>query len=421
MKNTALAILCIGNEVVDGRILNSNAAWLSQEFGQVGIETKWVLCCADDEAEISDALTFLAERVEFIITSGGLGPTSDDLTRQAIAKHLQKDLILSEEELGRLKNRYRKRGRKFDNANSIQAYFPEGSTPIPNPLGTAPGILTTVNESQIIFSLPGVPSELKEMIKTTVVPAIREKSIGSLAVQTSHLFHLFGIPESEAGKRVSLLELPDTVRVGYRPHFPEVEIRLSTSEGEDALKDAIASVRQTLQDFIYSEALQGGLPTALHTLLLQLNKTVAVAESCTSGYLGKLLTNEGGSSAYFLGGALTYSNEMKELLLGVPKVQLITYGAVSPQVAIAMAEGAHQKCKSDIALSITGIAGPDGGSEEKPVGLFYVGIASEGFSTALKFLLPSNREYVRKYAAYAALDTLRRHLLGLPYLGKTTQ
>ncbi|MCB0328514.1 MAG: CinA family nicotinamide mononucleotide deamidase-related protein [Bdellovibrionales bacterium] len=419
--NPQVAILSIGNEVVDGRIINTNASWLSQEFIKNGITPTLVTSCRDDETEIVQVLQYLSAHADFIITSGGLGPTSDDLTRHAIAQFINKPLVLNEEELGRLKHRYKLRGRKFDNSNNIQAHFPEGSTIIPNPTGTAPGFITSSSNRSTMFSLPGVPSEFRTMVLESVIPDLLHRLGSSARVPSSVQFHLFGIPESEAGKKVSLLRLPKAVRVGYRPSFPVLEIRLETVDSLEELTGAESVVREALLDFIFSEEKDGSLPKTIHQLLCDNQKTIAVAESCTGGYLGKLLTERGGSSTFFLGGALTYSNEMKTKLLGVPKELLQKFGAVSPEVATAMAKGAHTRFGSDIAVSITGIAGPDGGSEEKPVGLFYLGIASAGYEVALRFFLPTTREYVRRYAAFAALDSIRRYLLGLPYLGKTAE
>ncbi|MCI5065320.1 competence/damage-inducible protein A [bacterium] len=415
-----VAILSIGSEVVDGRIVNTNAAWLAQQLLSAGFLPSLITSCRDIPEEILDTLTFLSQHAPFIITSGGLGPTTDDLTRQSIASFVGRELILSEEELGRLKSRFRKRGRKFDHANSIQVHFPEGSTVIPNPSGTAPGFITELKDGTLLYSLPGVPRELREMTTATVLPHLLHQSLGQLLVPRSKVFHLFGIPESEAGKKISHLELPQTITVGYRPHFPELEVRLETTESidSDPLPDARTKLRSQLQQFIFSENRESSIPLVVHHLLLDQEKTIAVAESCTGGLLGKLLTNEPGSSKHFQGGFLTYTNALKRSLLGVREETLAQYGAVSPQTAQEMAVGARNKISCDIALSITGIAGPDGGTEEKPVGLFYVGLASEGYTTTLKFIIPSTREYIRRYAAYAALDSVRRFLLGLPYLGK---
>jgi len=417
-----VGILCIGNEVVDGRILNSNASWIAQELIHAGFLPQLVTTCRDDLSEITEVLTFLSKHVEFLITSGGLGPTTDDLTRQAISHFFDRPLVLSEEELGKLKNFYRKRGRKFDNANNIQAHFPENARVIPNPNGTAPGFIVSRDDTFSICSLPGVPRELHAMITETVLPFFLEQAGSRVCIPSFQELQLFGIPESEAGKRIDRLPLPNEIRVGYRPHFPELQVRVeSPNGGEEPLKQAVMLIREELDEYVFSMQAETSLPQVVHELLSAHDTTLAVAESCTSGLLGKLLTDYSGASAYFSGGILSYSNELKEKLLGVPNELIQTHGAVSPQVARAMATGTRERCGSSIGVSITGVAGPNGGTTDKPVGLFYIGIASQGYEVALEFFLPTDRDYVRIYSAFSALDSIRRFLLGLPFLGKTVE
>ncbi len=202
-----VSLLTIGNEVVDGRIVNTNASWLAHELKQAGFLPSFVTSCRDNEEEIEDTLRYLSDRSDFIITTGGLGPTSDDLTRQAVAKFTRSPLVLNDNELSKLKAYYKSRGRKFDNDNSIQAHFPDSATVLPNEVGTAPGFFVEQDNSPTIFSLPGVPKELKHLILHHVLPILRERSPAAIAAPEVHTLHCFGIPESKAGRTVSDLEI----------------------------------------------------------------------------------------------------------------------------------------------------------------------------------------------------------------------
>ena len=418
MSAPRITILCIGNEVVDGRITNTNASWLSQQLKDAGFLPQMVTSCRDIKEEIVEMLQFLSERSEHIITSGGLGPTTDDLTRESVAAFVGVGLEENREELKNLEELYRKRGRKLDENSKQQAYLPAGSVAIPNPVGTAPGFISETPKGKKIFSLPGVPKELYHLFDATVLPELLSLEDKRIRKTDATYFHCFGIPESVAGKRIAALEIAEDVIVGYRPHFPVLEVRLEGRPDSDTYSEAVKKVSAELGDVVFSQDIKASLLETVHKILQKQARTVAVAESCTGGLLGKMLTSESGSSSYFLGGMLTYSNELKEQLLGVSHETLSTYGAVSPQTAKEMAKGAVSKCGSDIAVSITGIAGPNGGTEEKPVGLFYIGLATPEYLKAFEFFfLPNDRDYIRTFAAFSAIDTIRRFLTGLPYLG----
>ena len=407
-KDTKIGILSIGNEVVDGRIVNTNAVKLAKKLKTHGFTPHLVSSCRDEKHEIIECLHFLSLRCKHIITSGGLGPTTDDLTRDAIAAFTKTDLIEDHIQLEKLQQYYTSRDRELDTQSRTQAIFPKTATVIDNPFGTAPGFITPVNTNQNIYSAPGVPKELFGLFDSTILPSLLELEKDHITLKQSHYFHCFGVAESVAGKIVSDLKLPESITIGYRPHFPELEIRIESLQGCKDFTGAQQQIREALSDFIFSEKELSSLPLKIHELLLKHRHTISVFESCTGGLLGKLLTDLPGSSSYFLGGYTCYANQIKENALEIPNKLLVEKGAVSSEVAELMAKNGRERFQSDIALSITGIAGPDGGTEEKPVGLFYVGVSYQDINFAKEFHLPiKNRDSVRTYAAYSALNELR--------------
>ncbi len=414
--SSSVSILTIGNEITDGRIINTNASYLSQELKKSGYLPVTHLSCRDEIETILEALSFLAKNSTAIILSGGLGPTSDDQTRHALAKHMNETLELREEQLQHLKAWYRKKQRTFEEANRIQALFPPSAKTIENPTGTAAGLFLKDESETLLFALPGVPSELKRMFTHGVLPLL-ENELPPPPKETVRSVRLFGLPESTVGRWITQLNIDKDIHVGYRAHFPELEVRLSTSAKETQIENEYKRVRDALgEEFIVTQNNDLFLPEVVTRLLSKQQKTVSVAESCTGGLLGKLLTDLGGSSSYFLGGALTYSNEAKEAILNVSHETLDNFGAVSEETAKEMAQGTRQLLRADIGLSLTGIAGPGGGSDEKPVGTFYVGIATESLCHASRCFFPGPRTAVRKFAAYTALDTVRRYLCGLRFI-----
>lgn len=411
---SSVSILTIGNEITDGRIVNTNASFLSQELKNNGYLPLTHLSCRDEIEVILEAISFLVKDSRAIIISGGLGPTSDDKTRHALARHNNEPLELREEQLQHLKAWYRKKQRPFEEANRIQAMFPPSAEMIENPTGTAAGIFLKDQTEALLFALPGVPSELKRMFSQGVLPLLY-KELPPPPKETVRSVRLFGLPESTVGRWISHLKIDEGIHIGYRAHFPELEVRLSTTVKDAPLDIEFQRVQDALgEEFIVTQSDEYFLPEVVTELLSKQQKTISVAESCTGGLLGKLLTDLAGSSSYFLGGALTYSNEAKETMLHVSHETLETFGAVSEQTAKEMAQGTRQLLNADIGVSLTGIAGPGGGSDEKPVGTFYVGIATESLCEASKCFFSGPRTAVRKFAAYTALDTVRRYLCGLP-------
>jgi nicotinamide-nucleotide amidase len=310
---------------------------------------------------------------------------------------------------------YAARRRTFDTANLKQVHFPEGSTVLPNPVGTAAGFRCSIiigSEERHILSIPGVPHEMRKMCDEQVLPFLRS-TFGSPAPLQSRTLRVFGIPESKIGAIVEQDGVPPAISVSYRAHYPEVIVKFSTRTDRLALESFSARSEAALgSDFVFSHDPQASLARVVHELLAAKGLTVSVAESCTGGALGEALTETPGSSHTFLGGVISYSNEAKMQLLGVPESTLLAHGAVSAETACAMADGVRERFKSSLAVSITGIAGPDGGTTVKPVGTFYIGLSTPDSTRAFHCFTAASRTLVRRFAAFTALDIIRRHVQG---------
>lgn len=407
-----VSLLTVGSEILDGRVIDTNSQFLCQLLHEQGFEIRAKLSCDDEIEEIVAALSFLSARSQTIIITGGLGPTSDDLTREAISSFVGEELILDERILTDLKAWYQRRGRVFCEANIKQAMRPAGASIIPNPVGTAPGIWLEQSGSQRIIALPGVPRELKEMMVESVLPKLVEAGGRELQPYHTSLFRLIGLPESEIGARVSTLDIPESIKVSYRASIPEVHVKLSS---RIALGDWPAQVRNALgEEFIFSTRQDLDLSEVVVDLLRDRQLTLATCESCTGGEIGRLITDIPGASEVYVGGFVCYANEFKEYIVGVPGAILGQHGAVSGECARELAERTRQVTQSSISISASGIAGPEGGTPKKPVGTFWLGLSKEGKSVSYRFFFPSSRGLIRKWAAFKALDLVRRELLNLP-------
>ncbi len=424
----SIAVLAVGYELLSGQVVDSNSAWIGESLESSDLFLREIRVCDDVESEIVAHLAALFETHDAVIVSGGLGPTTDDLTREAVARFLDLPLELNQRELEKIKEIFRSRNRPFFETNNKQALIPKGASVIENPTGTAPGFSIQREgqgrgRSKSIFVLPGVPRELKLMFRFAVLPELLKLS-GVEPVSSHALFRIFGMSESQIGEIVEKLGLDSALRTSYRAHFPEIRLGLHANLGSKRANDALIAestekIRGSITDeYIFSTSGELGLERVVHDLLQQGKQTVSVAESCTGGMLGMLLTEHGGASDFFLGGVQSYSNEIKSNILNVEGKVLSHFGAVSAEVAEMMALGVRRLTGSKLSLSITGVAGPDGGSTEKPVGLYFVGFASESESHAFRFFYPGNRDLIRRYASFCALDILRRHLLKLPLRAK---
>ncbi len=409
------SLLSIGTELTLGQTVDTNTAWLARQLAALGIRAVRHETVADDLEPIVAAICRGARAADVVLCSGGLGPTDDDLTRQALADAAGCPLVLDERSLEQIRAFFEARGRKMRTANQVQAMVPAKGRLIPNACGTAPGIEVTIEETPV-FAMPGVPSEMRAMFAESVVPRL-SRGVPSRVLATRTL-RSWGLPESLVGERLrDLMVRGGDPEVGTSAQEGEILLRINThadSSADAARKlDAVeATIRERLESAIFGRE-DDTLAGAVGALLTAQAATVAVGESCTGGWLGKRLTDTPGSSAYFLGGATTYANTTKSAVLGVSESLLEQHGAVSAPVASAMAEGARRVFGSDYALSTTGVAGPDGGTEEKPVGLVFVGFAEPAGVEARSFRFGSDlsRDQIRLRTIHTALNWLRLHLL----------
>lgn len=413
----SVSILATGSELLDGRVVDTNSNVVARALSELGLKLKRVLVVDDDLQELVDGLKSLSLVSDVIITSGGLGPTSDDLTRDMVAKFFGVQVAEFPAARAHLENFYRKRARVLDPANLKQALLPVGATMIPNENGTAPGFMLTGSGAGLhpvtVCSLSGVPREFIPMFNDTVLPLISSKS-GDTTPLHRRTFKLFGVPESVVGKIVEGCQLPPQITVSYRAAFPEVHVVLKAPQQID-IDTPAAIVRQALnRGVIYTENAKQTFIERIHELLINQKATIATAESCTGGLVASYLTETPGSSSVFPGGVVSYDNLIKERILNVPPTTLETAGAVSAETVRAMASEVRTIMNSTYGIAVSGVAGPSGGSEHKPVGTVWIGLSGPNrLSFERKILYVNDRRSVRVYATYVALDLLRRTLEGL--------
>ncbi len=404
------AVLCIGTELTRGELLNSNAQWLAESLTRIGLEVAALDCVDDDRARIEEALRRLAGAHRVLICTGGLGPTTDDITTECAARVASVALQRDAASLRVITERLARFGRQMAASNAKQADFPAGSSIIANPNGTAPGFRLTLGAASAYF-LPGVPSEMKAMFEQSIAP-----ELASLVGDARHqiVLRTFGLPESEVNDRLAGVESGFGVSIGYRASLPEIEVKVLAVQPDQTAALAVArraadEVRDRLGDYVYAEGF-GSLPESVVAKLTLTGKTLALAESCTGGLAADLATRSKGASRSFVGGVVAYDNRVKVALLGVPVQLLAEHGAVSEAVARAMAEGARARLGADFGLAFTGIAGPDGGSAEKPVGLVHWAVASAEGTQAHHRVFLGDRQSIRRRAVFAGFDSLRRGL-----------
>jgi nicotinamide-nucleotide amidase len=404
------AVLCIGTELTRGELVDANGPWLAAGLTDIGFEVVEKATVDDDRQRIISAVKRLAGFARVVVCTGGLGPTTDDLTSEAVAEALGVPTERHEPSLEHIRRRLEKFGRTVSPSNAKQADFPRGAEVLPNPVGTAPGFEVKLGDARLFF-MPGVPREMKRMFEEQVVPRIR-----ALAPNESCQVRLrtFGLPESIVGERLGGVEeaFPG-VTIGYRAHFPEIEVKVlarSKRDGEDAARAlcerATAEVRTRLADVVYGEG-DDTFAGVVGRALRGRGFTLAIAESCTGGLVGHMVTREPGASDFLLVDAVTYANSAKTRLLGVGEDVLRGHGAVSAEVAAAMAEGVRRVSDADIALSLTGVAGPSGGSAEKPVGTVYLALASTQGTVVKHRVFGGERLQIQTLASYAGLQLVR--------------
>jgi nicotinamide-nucleotide amidase len=406
-------IISIGNELLNGQTVDTNANWLSREILTFGIPTEGIWVVGDTIERIVSCLKQASELADIILITGGLGPTDDDLTRQALAEFLGVELEFKQELFEEIEAFFKSRQFVMVPLNRVQAFIPAGSKAIPNARGTAPGIHAKKGQKEY-FSVPGVPSEMKGMYESYIYPQLKQLQNGPIVL--TRKVRCFGAGESTIAQM-----LGDMMKRGQNPLLNctvsggDITLHVvaeadSFPQAEQMILEQKRRISALLGSLVYSTE-DKTLPEALGDKLKQAKKTLATAESCTGGLVSKLITDIPGSSQYYLGGWVTYSNEAKMRDLGVSKQLLDQYGAVSEPVARALAAGARHKAGSDAAIAITGIAGPDGGSEQKPVGLVYVAVQLGEQVEVREFRFPpQNREMVRLRAALSAINMLRLKL-----------
>jgi nicotinamide-nucleotide amidase len=411
-----IEIIAIGSELTAGVTIDTNSAMLAQKLRAVGLEIDRVTLVSDQEDQIIQTFAAVFARADAAIVTGGLGPTEDDRTRFAAAKVFGAELKEHAESVDRLKMIFKAFNREMPESNRVQAMFPIGAQILENPMGTARGFACEV-EGRIALFLPGVPRELEIMADQTVVPMLVDRAGLAVHIATVTL-NTFG--ETESGLADRLKDFTSNhpeVELAYSAKFPTIELRLSAKGGTKEQADQyIADGRKYIEDILCERIFsQGGktLPEVMGQLLIEKGLTLATAESCTGGMIGAAVTNASGSSEYFLEAAVTYSNDAKMNRLGVRAETLETYGAVSEETAIEMAEGIRKISGADLGVSVTGIAGPTGGTPEKPVGTVHMALAYNGGVKHWMNRVPGNRERVRNLTTYAAIDRVRRFCLGV--------
>ena len=406
-------IIATGSELLSGGVVDTNSVFLAEELLDIGIETAFKTIVGDDEKDMEDAVRTARERVDVILVTGGIGPTEDDITRKALARVLKKRLVLSDDALKAVKAVFKAKGKEYPAANDRQALIPAGARLLRNPVGVAPGF-TLVEDGKFVAVLPGVPAEMQAMFLEGLRPAL-EEHFGGKAVIRRKVLHTCGLSESKVNELIQDILKQKRPAMGLTARDTGVDIRIVAHEGSGArsrstMERIEAEVRKKLGDAIYGVDGQD-MEEVVGALLTQRKRTLAVAESCTGGLISGRITNIAGSSAYFERGVVVYSNAAKTELLGVPADLIERYGAVSREVAKAMAQGMRERAKTDLGLAVTGIAGPSGGTTEKPVGLVYIALATIDGVTVSEDRFLGTRSQVRQRTAQMAMDMVRRYLI----------
>ncbi len=406
-------IIAVGSELLTARRVDTNSLYLTDQLNRLGVEVVAKAVIGDDRERLAAAVAAAVARTEIVILTGGLGPTEDDVTREAVADALGRPLVFRPELLEAIEARFRRMNRKMAEINRRQAYVIEGAEALANDQGTAPGQWIRLGPDRVVLLLPGPPVELESVFTRECVPRL-ERMVPPQVIRTLE-FRVAGMPESDLDQLISpvykqysnpvttILAAPGDIQIHLRA-------RAATAvEAEGLLAEVGPRIEALLGEAIYSRDGEP-LEAVVGRLLRARRATLAVAESCTGGMLAERITSVPGSSDYFLGGFLVYTDELKQRLLGVERAVLQQHSAVSQPVAEAMAAGARERTGADFALAVTGIAGPDGGDEQRPVGPVFIGLAKAGGTSARRFRFLGDRQRIRRLATQSALDWLRRRL-----------
>jgi len=406
-------IIAIGSELLTPTKTDTNSLWLTEKLNEIGIEVKLKTIVGDDKLRLEETIRDAVKRSDIVISTGGLGPTEDDITRTVSAQAIGRELVYLDELEQDLRERFRRWGREMPDINKRQAFVIEGADVLPNPNGSAVGMLVEIGE-KIFGILPGPPRENQPMFANFILPKLREK-VGEIFVRRRFL-RVSGIGESAVDEAISpIYKTYKNVETSILFNKSEIEIHLSAQSKSEVQADTVLDelaqkIAEKLGIAVF--AMNGEtMEEVIGSLLKNEAKTLSIAESCTGGLVSERITEVSGSSRYFIESAVCYANEAKIRVLSVPNELIVNHGAVSAEVAEAMAKGMREKSGTDYAISVTGIAGPTGGTEEKPVGTVFIGYADQSRVKSFKILLPGDRYLIRWRASQAALDYLRRQIL----------
>lgn len=416
MKKGRASVLTIGEEIMIGQILDTNTRFISACLNEIGIDVILKSSVGDKSDEIQAILKYAESKSDIILVTGGLGPTNDDITKNSLSEYFKVPLTLNDQAFHEVKAYFNKRGFDFTETNRQQAYLPSIASVVTNEMGTAPG-MRIERDRKIFIVMPGVPHEMQHMMKAKVIPLLKEK-FGSMAT-LNRLIMTAGIGESWLAEKISDWEagLPPHVSLAYLPGYGQVKLRLSAF-GEDygklesEINQLVHELKKQIPEYIFSD--QGELlEEKIGQILRENKKTLSIAESCTGGHLSHLITSIPGSSDYFTGSVVAYQNEIKKNFLGVREATLQSKGAVSEETVKEMAEGVREQFQTNYSLATSGIAGPGGGTLEKPVGTVWVGLASGDGTLAKKFYFPKDRINNVRFSSSAALILLWQRLQGI--------
>lgn len=406
-------IIAVGSELLTPEKTDTNSLWLTEKLNEVGVEVMLKTIVGDDEARLEETIRDAIKRSDIVITTGGLGPTEDDVTRQVSGRAVGRQLVYNDELEADLRERFRRWGREMPEINKRQAYVIDGAEILPNPNGSAVGMKLEL-DGKLFVVLPGPPRELKPMFENFVLGRIRELA-GEVHVKR-RILRVSGMGESAVDEAIApIYKAYPSVQTSILFSKSEIELHLaakaeSEHEAGEILEELAAKISDTLGLAVFATNGET-LEEVVGAMLTRGGKTLAVAESCTGGLIGMRLTDVPGSSKYLLEDIVSYSNAAKTRLLGVPEEAIAVHGAVSSEVAEAMAAGVRQNSGADIGISVTGIAGPDGGTDEKPVGTVFIGYSDSAQTRSAKFTFPGDRYLIRWRSSQAALDYLRRRML----------
>jgi nicotinamide-nucleotide amidase len=410
-------IITIGDEILIGQTLNTNAAYIGSRLIELSIDIKKTSVVGDNEGQILKEFKECFNNNDLVIVTGGLGPTHDDITRKCIVKFFNTELVLNDDVLKDVKNIFNRRGRQVTKLNEDQALVPKNAKVIRNKLGTAPGVWIE-KDNKIFIVMPGVPFEIKEMMSSYVIPNLKEKLGKQEFVAARLILQTTGIPESFLFEKLGNIdELLNGAEMAFLPSQFGVKLRITVKDKSlDVSNNRLTEIEQKIRNkvgrFIFAKG-EETLEEVVGRLLKERELSISLAESCTGGNIANLLTNISGSSKYFERGVVSYSNGSKVEMIQVGEDTIQKYGAVSPEVAVQMSKGIKSISCTDIGLAVTGILGPTGSTESKPIGLVYISLCDNKSSIVKKFLFGEDRLLNKQRATQAALDMIRKHILGI--------